>query len=503
MIENKVIDRIEELLLSLDHEENYDFSNAVYDEIEELENRYPGIIRAALIKFSLKDPVIHAYGLLRLLRLNPSSNQELYLIASSTKIDVSYKITAIESIIKTKQVSALKKLTSYLEDQEADPNLQISIIIGLSKFNLKEYLSLIRNFDIKRFVETSKSLSRFDPEELILKCRACLGDEDVLVDLIKLKFRPEQRIRPRLARDLTYLDDLIIFMGGFYSVLDKFSPNKDMEIKEKIRHIVLNEVDPFIRSWVLKKYYELDTEIAIELALQIIGSQYDLVNQTANTILLKTKPIQELKEIYGNDANNPYQRIIALYLLLALDEPIQKSMQISTYPIALDSLIPEEVRDAIVRFWVPLSRDGTDFRWLLENKLHESNFKGNLRKREILKDKIQCLLKENLEFIEIGIRRGGGGRGTYYVLVDPDFDEFTNRPYSIAVSKICDYASVAQTPYGGNEKTLNKIKEIVLSCGFSILESQLSNIEIPKLKISQFGQIESKTVGELLFYWQD
>jgi hypothetical protein len=152
--------------------------------------------------------------------------------------------------------------------------------------------------------------------------------------------------------------------------------------------------------------------------------------------------------------------------------------------------VPDDIRAAIVRTYVPGERD-TDPRWLLERACLQPAVGPD--GSELLRRAVGALADAGLqqeEPVSAGDLRQQG-EGTYYLIATAGGD--------VLVSTLGPYIRRSLSEPGSDRRA----RDALVSAGFREVDDALAATRFEGLSVYYFGERRPLQVRDLLFYWQD
>lgn len=470
-----------------------------------IEERYPGIIRSIIEDADQFELEYRDYRkLVFALSKAANSEEELFLIASNKKLNWYTRQSAIHAINIAHDLKHIYGLIGVLKDNEDVGEVRKAVLDAITDNDLKDLLPVVQElFNSMKQGEWVLGHWNFADREL-LDARGLLGDRTAVKEIIERYYITfsdvvDYEFKPLTADDSNYeFKPLILLMkslGGLKGMLDEIDNFQTGSLEDRLKSVAISESNEYVRRWALERMSEINPEFSSPVLVQLLGDKSWTVPYGAYKKLLKLKPIGLLEAAVTNSHLKPEQRLFAAYTLLNLDEKLPIPINsIPTYPKEIVPPIPEHIRSAIIRYWVPKSLRGTDIRWLIEEKLLEpkSEYKPILIKKFLNEIEKQGLGSFSCK--DSGEVMGSSGASTYCIVKIDEAD--------VCLSYIGPYFSFGNTVYQEDKSILEKIEKIANRIGLYTLGDE-GRIIFPGMNIYFFGDREPLPIADLIFYWQD
>lgn len=192
---------------------------------------------------------------------------------------------------------------------------------------------------------------------------------------------------------------------------------------------------------------------------------------------------------------------------------MQRSQEKNLVPWKFE--VSPEIRDAIVREYVPHMEEGSDPRYITEyENILSPPYKTAVSDRQLL---VETLKNNGVKVSKVenaGEFHGQGG-GNYSVLTLEQIEEYYTS--TLFISDLGRFVSRNMVWYQvdhsynmiddelgvESKKRLLLCQQIVTQIGFIWPEDELLKSTVPELNVYYFGRREPLTVCDLLYYWQD
>lgn len=423
-------------------------------------------------------------------------------------------------------------------------------------------------------LDTSSKNTEFDEYEennkrrLLTIASASLGNEKVLTPIITLSYDdwshtsiPAEEALQKLIKKIGINRAIAVLSGK--------------EVKDSVlngsRELIENSSNEFIRRWALETYlsakdYEPESENNIEFLTKLLVDESWYVEELLikQLITIGSSATSFLKKHLKDNTQPLRSRYLAAYCILKTGGDISEAMKtVEGIRIPLPSYIPEEIRDVIVKSWVPQAKPRTDFRWLIEYELLTKNNPSSAIQKAIqqnvdrkifasgvsvikyeenelnktsleIKNKINLLvslLKNKgvnvLEVVDYAEEMGSGSSSVYLIKMEPDDIETSGNGSEKTVTKRSDWLHISTlAPYiyysryeetrsadgtalmgaiknNGSRKNYAQYHDAAKKAGFTWLSDEQLTYVVQGLNIYFFGDRKPLSIKDLLFYWQD
>ena len=192
---------------------------------------------------------------------------------------------------------------------------------------------------------------------------------------------------------------------------------------------------------------------------------------------------------------------------------MQKSQKNKRVPWGFEA--PAEIREAIVRAYVPHMAEGSDSRYITEyENISSPAYTSSKSDRLLLAETLKSNGVKVSKIESAGEFHGQGG-GNYSVLtLEPledyygatlwisDLGRFVARDMTWFQSDH-SYNMIDDELGNASKERLLHCQEIVSQAGFIWPNTDLLKRTVPKLNVRYFGRREPRAVCDLLYYWQD
>lgn len=403
--------------------------------------------------------------------------------------------------------------------------------------------------------------------------RASLGDIDVLDSIIKLNCYDSYDIYKAAEQALASLVKAVGVRLVLAKLIEK-QPDDIIDEAECYWFLINNGYNYYVKYWALSQYLlkvDLSNVDILNQLMFLLEDKTGYLSETVVGTLLKIPKDLIIPLIESNLAKDdyaPYAKYCMLYVLLQLEHPID--VWITKIPdvfVPLPNFISNDLRKAIVSYWVPESSSKSDVRWYIEynllaqagnlkcimsdeddesteslsgnNSIYNGTQEAPYNAQPLVEQLVKNLKNRGIvveRFIDFAEKIGQGG-STYYVIEMPahsnktelvtnihtkDVFECTDKiADNLHISQIgsfiyyCAYESHQTKTSGGsncrpndlelvsNAENLKIYQEEAEKLGLTFLSNEVLQYIIPNLNIYYFGSRKPLSVDNLLFYWQD
>ena len=350
--------------------------------------------------------------------------------------------------------------------------------------------------------------------EHIVFTRAKLGDPKIIIQLLEYCNHQSSQNAANKA-----LSELIQKNGGEKHIASQVlkQSNIGYDDEENIWLALQNHDNQAVIVWALSNASV--SEGQTQKSLNLLSHSEWTVRNSASKWLATNKVNKDvlLAHIANRDQVN-VSRSWAAYTLLEIDQKFEQLLK----PYLKDQCVffkswpfeaPESVRLAIVKEYARYSGDGTDIRYMLENKLnahseHSSNTTSTQDRQKLVKALEANGIKVSKQ--QDASEFNGQGGGNYWVLILEPIEE--NVKTTLAVSDLGKFVArdviwfQSDNSYDMIDELLGPVsksriklcEQIITQIGFSWLDENLLKNIVPDLN---YGRSTNNTVSELLFYW--
>lgn len=375
-----------------------------------------------------------------------------------------------------------------LLDAGSEGEVRQAALAALVRVDDTSSLPLIRTID---------PASWYGSEETLLEARGLLGDVTASPELIEVSYDPW---RHRSSAAVNGLDALQRRHGSVDPLLDEVDPGGGGRQEARLERLAVTALTPAVRRWALDHLRRQESPVLPGILLRSLGDTDWLVQQGSSGFLtgLAHPPFAALQNMVTDPSAQVTARLWAAYTLLKLGEQPFLSA-IPDLKVELPG-VPQDVREAIVRYWSESAEMGTDVRWLIEGLTlpawSEADTDAIQADFPTVRGAFERAGLPLDELVEAGEFHQQGG-GTYVVGQAGEVQ--------VALSTLGRFAALHA--WGGDNilpvETLASIRQALAEVGWTWVDPAVLSVTVVGLNVYFFGRRESLSVQDLLFYWQD